>query len=120
MSDTTLYEALGGRDAIEAVVDRFYERVITDEQLAPYFEDVDDEELRKHQAAFLTYVTGGADEYDGRSMEAAHAGLGITAADFAAVAEHLQATLAEFDVPEEHADEVMAAVADLEPAIAGA
>lgn len=113
MTDDTLYEKLGGEEAIHAVVDRFYERVLADDRLAGFFDDTDVQELRAHQAAFLTYVTGGTDEWEGRTMREAHAGLGITDDDFDAVAVHLQETLAEFDVPEEHVETVMTAVADL-------
>lgn len=120
MTDDTLYEKLGGRQAIEAVVDRFYERVLADDRLAGFFDDADVESLRDHQAAFLTYVTGGAESYAGRSMREAHAGLGITEEDFAAVAAHLAATLDEFDVPEEHAEEVLAAVAGLKEEVVAA
>lgn len=119
MTQNTLYEALGGEEAIEAVVDRFYERVLTDDQLAGYFEDTDVDELRAHQSAFLAYVTGGADDYEGRSMREAHAGLGITRGDFVAVADHLRTTLDELGVPDEHAEDVMTAVADLEDAVVG-
>lgn len=120
MSDTDLYEALGGEEAIDAVVDQFYERVLADESLAHHFEDVDMDELRAHQASFLTYVTGGADEWEGQSMREAHEGLGITGEEFAAVAEHLQATLTDLGVPEEHAETVMAEVAALEDEVVAA
>jgi len=113
MTENTLYEKLGGREAVEAVVDRFYERVLADERLASFFEDTDVDALREHQTEFVTYVTGGTDAYDGQSMRAAHADLGITEADFAAVADHLRATLEEFEVPAEHADAIMAEVAGL-------
>lgn len=96
--DSTLYDRLGERDAIGAVVDRFYERVLADEALAPYFEDVDVDELRDHQTAFLSAVAGGPDEYSGDDMATAHAGLAITDDDFDAVADHLGATLEEFEV----------------------
>lgn len=114
MTETTLYEKLGGREAVDATVDRFYERVLDDDRLAGFFDDTDVDELRDHQRTFITYVTGGADAYDGRSMREAHADLGITEADFAAVADHLRTTLDELGVPKEHADAVMAAVAELE------
>lgn len=113
MTETTLYEKLGGREAVEAVVDRFYERVLADDRLAGFFDDTDMDALRQHQTAFITYVTGGADSYPGKSMREAHADLGITEEDFAAVADHLRSTLEEFDVPEEHADAIMTEVAGL-------
>lgn len=45
----TLYDRLGGRDAIAAVVDRFYDRMLADETVAHFFEDVDMQRQRAHQ-----------------------------------------------------------------------
>lgn len=115
--NVTLYDRLGGQEAIEAVVDRFYERVLDDDRLRPYFEDTDMDRLRRHQTMFLSFATGGPVEYGGRDMETAHAGLGITDEDFAAVAVHLQAALKEFDVDDEDvqavAEEIMALKEDV-------
>lgn len=55
----TLYERLGGEDAIAAVVDEFYDRVVADEQVAYYFEDVDMQQQRAHQTQFISSVAGG-------------------------------------------------------------
>lgn len=71
-SEKTLYERLGGQEVIGAVVEEFYDRVLADEQLEPYFEDTDSEELRAHQKEFLIYVTGEENDYEGPSMYAAH------------------------------------------------
>lgn len=115
--DRSLYERLGGRASIEAVVDEFYERVLADESLAPYFVDADVDELRRHQTAFLTAVAGGPDAYDGRKMRAAHDHLDVTAGVFERVAEHLAAALSAFDVPEGDREKVLSAVASYEDAI---
>jgi len=115
--DETLYDELGGEAAIGAVVDEFYDRVLDDEQLVGYFEDTDMDELRSHQTKFLSAVTGGPVEYSGADMREAHAGLALTEDDFARVAEHLEASLAEFDVPEEHIETVLGEVSDLKGAI---
>lgn len=115
MTDSaTLYERLGGEDAIAAVVEEFYERVLADDQLAPYFEGTDMAAQRAHQTQFLSAVAGGPVEYSGESMREAHAHLEIDHEDFMAVAGHLQASLEAFDVPGEEVDEVVTAVAGLE------
>lgn len=113
MSDATLYERLGEGDAIEAVVDRFYERVLDDERLEGYFEDVDVDRLRDHQVQFFGAVTGGPVEYTGDDMRAAHEHLGLTDEDFDAVADHLDATLREFEVGEGPRSEVLETVGSL-------
>jgi len=110
----TLYDRLGGEEAIAAVVDEFYDRVLADDQLASFFEDVDMERQRAHQTAFITSVTGGPDLYDGMDMRRAHAHLDLQAEDFAAVADHLDDALAEFEVDDEDRAAVMSAVAELE------
>jgi len=98
----TLYEELGGGDAIEAVVDDFYERVLADESIAHHFEGLSMDELRDHQAQFLSVVTGGPTEYTGADMRTAHAHLALSDDDFDAVAGHLDAALADNGVDDEH------------------
>jgi len=115
--EATLYERLGGRDGIEAVVTSFYDRVLDDESLAVYFEDTDVDELRDHQRAFLSAVTGGPDQYDGATMRAAHAHLDLTADDFAAVAGHLDAALREAGVGDDDREGVLSAVSSHEAEI---
>src|SRR5215470_8514444 len=91
---TSLYEKLGEEAAIAKVVDGFYERVLADGSLAPFFDGVDMPALRRHQAAFLGAATGGPQPYTGPDLAAAHAGRGITDEHFDRVAEHLAAALA--------------------------
>jgi len=109
----TIYQAIGGRDAVEAVVDDFYERVLDDDQLTPYFEDTDMEDLRAHQVQFISAVAGGPVEYTGDDMREAHAHLDVEEADFDLVGRYLQETLSENGVPEEHVETIMAEVAAL-------
>jgi hemoglobin len=120
MSGKSLYDRLGGEVALDAVVDEFYDRVLADEELRPYFADVSMDELHDHQKQFLSAVTGGPVEWDGQDMDRAHAHLDVTSEDFAAVAEHLRATLVALDVPEEERTAVMETVAMLEPSIVSA
>lgn len=115
----SLYERLGGREAIEAVVDEFYDRVLADPQLAPYFADVDMTRQRAHQTAFIAAVTGGPAEYDGDDMREAHAHLDLSESDFGAVAGHLDDALAECGVADEDRETVRSEVASLKPAVLG-
>ncbi len=99
--DISDYEAIGGRPAVAQVVDRFYERVLGDEQLAPYFASVEMPRLKGHQVMLLTQVLGGPTAYEGRDLGSAHKGLGITDDHFGLVAAHLVDTLREAGVDDE-------------------
>ena len=94
----SIYETLGKDVGISAAVDDFYERVLADPQLVPYFDGVDMRRLRGHQTKLLVQVTGGPVGYDGRDLAAAHQGLGIGSEDFDRVVAHLAATLTDLGV----------------------
>jgi len=119
MQTTSLYEALGGKEAIGAVVDAFYKRVVADGRLAMMFAGLDMAQQRKHLSAFLAMAFGGPSEYRGRGNRAAHQGLGITVEQFGAVAGHLQATLVHFGVPVSLIETVLGAVAGLREDVVG-
>lgn len=112
-----LYDRLGGSDGIDAVVEEFYDRVLADESINHHFEGVDMAELRDHQRAFLTMVTGGPAACDGADMGQAHAHLAITEAGFAAVAGHLDDALRACGVADSDREAVLSEVADLEDAV---
>lgn len=108
----TLFDRLGGEASIELAVDKFYERVLSDERIKHFFDGVDMPKQRKHQRAFLTYAFGGTSNYNGRSMREAHKKLveqrGLNSEHFDAVAENLIATLREMGVSDELIAEVAA------------
>lgn len=108
----TLFERLGGSEAVHLAVDKFYERVLNDDRVKHFFEGVDIARQREHQRAFLTYAFGGAPHYDGRPMRKAHQQLvetgGLRGEHFDAVAEDLVLTLQEMGVSQELIDEVVA------------
>ncbi|MBB3675095.1 group I truncated hemoglobin [Modestobacter versicolor] len=106
----SLYERLGQEVGIRTAVDDFYARVVSDPQLAHFFEGIDLPRLRRHQTALLVQVTGGPVDYSGRSLAEGHAGLGITPADFDRVVGHLVDTLTALGVPAEDIGEVGAAL----------
>jgi hemoglobin len=94
-----MYQQIGGEAGLKKVVDHFYERLWGDPELKPYFVGIDGEQLKKHQAMFLTFVLGGgASEWAGVSLGAVHSELNITDDAFTKVAWHLTMTLDELDI----------------------
>jgi hemoglobin len=113
----TDYEQIGGARAVSAVVDRFYELVLADPQLAPFFADTDMGRLKRHQVLLISQVMGGPADYDGRELREAHAGRQITSTDFARVVDHLVAALHDTAVPPDVIDRVGAALGTTAPDI---
>lgn len=114
------YERVGGAPAIKAVVERFYERVLADDDLARYFTGLDESgvtQLKRHQAAMISQVLGGPREYTGRDLSEAHRGLKISALHYRRVTHLLAGTLWEFDVSEDIIFDVSEALASLQDAI---
>jgi hemoglobin len=107
----SLYERIGGEAAVNAAVDVFYRKVLTDQSINRFFEAVDMDAQREKQKAFLTMAFGGPNNYAGKDLRAAHARLvasGLNDAHFDAVAGHLSATLRELGVAQELINEVLA------------
>jgi len=100
------YERIGGAPAVRHVVQRFYELILADAQLAPFFDGVDMPRLKRHQVLLISQVLGGPAEYDGRDLHDAHAHLRIGSDDFARVVMHLVTALREADVAPDIIDRV--------------
>lgn len=115
------YERVGGRPAVKAVVERFYERVLADRNLTHYFTGLDEAgmtQLKRHQVAMVSQVLGGPREYTGRELGEAHEALKITAIDYRRVSHLLVGTLWEFKVPEDIIFEVSEVLASLQDVVA--
>jgi len=74
----SIYDELGGRDSMRTAVSVLYRRIIDDEALRPWFEDIDVDRLTAHQRSFLAAAFGGPQTFSGRDLAAAHAGMEIT------------------------------------------
>jgi hemoglobin len=97
----SLYEQLGGQPAVEAAVDSFYRKVLKDERIRHFFDDVDMDKQIAKQKAFLTMVFGGPAHYTGKDMRAGHAHLlsrGLNDSHVDVVIELLGQTLNELGV----------------------
>ncbi|MCM8537861.1 MAG: group 1 truncated hemoglobin [Lentisphaeraceae bacterium] len=105
----SLYEKLGGADAVNAAVDIFYRKVLADDRINRFFEDVDMERQAQKQKAFLTMVFGGPNNYTGLDMRNGHKHLvkmGLDDSHVDAVIELLGATLKELGVGDDDIGEV--------------
>jgi hemoglobin len=114
--EKTLYERIGGYNALAAVVDDFIVRLVSDKQFEKFFSghSIDSKKrIRQHILDQFCAATGGPCVYTGRDMKTSHAGLGITEADWVAAAKHLAASLDKFKVPEKEKGEVLAFVTTL-------
>jgi hemoglobin len=103
----SLYDRLGGLDAIKAAVDSWVARVAGDDRINGKFVRTDIPRLTKEVVDQLCEATGGPCSYTGRSMRETHAGMKTTAGEFDAVMQDLGATLDEFKVPRAEQDELV-------------
>lgn len=104
----SLYERLGGLDAIEAVVDSFVGRCAADDRINGKFERTDVPRLKKMLVDQICEATGGPCAYTGRGMRETHDGMQVTAGEFDALVEDLVTTLGAFDVPQAEQEELLA------------
>jgi hemoglobin len=95
----SLYEQLGGAEAIEAVVAGFYERMLADPEIAPFFRGVQMSRQHQKQVTFFTQALGGPKVYQGGDMVSVHRGMGIADRHFDLLVKHLGDTLNEAGVP---------------------
>jgi hemoglobin len=103
----SLYERLGGLDAITAVIDSFVARCAGDDRINPKFERTDVPRLKKMLVDQVCEATGGPCTYTGRTMSETHDGMAVTAGEFDALVEDLVLTLDEFNVPKPEQDELL-------------
>ncbi len=96
----TLYDRLGGEEAIAAWIDVFYRRVFADPQLSHFFEGVPLERLQTMQREFFAAALDGPIRYTGRPLREVHAELGIKPTHLARFLEHLMETLADREIGE--------------------
>jgi hemoglobin len=105
-----LYEKIGGRDVVTALVRTFYDKVQADQRLARFFQAASMDGLRSKQAMFLTMLLGGTRSFSGMDLNHAHARSreqGLTDADFDALLKLFAESLNEIHVEQEYTDEIL-------------
>ena len=103
----TLYERLGGLDAIRAVADSFVARAAGDDRINAKFARTDVPHLKKNFVDQLCEATGGPCTYTGRDMREAHDAMQVTAGEFDAFIQDLEGVLDEFNVPQTEHQELL-------------
>ena len=103
----SLYERLGGKPAITAVINQFVSNVANDKRISDRFATTDIPRLKKNLVDQVCSASGGPCPYSGRDMKATHAGMKITTADFNALVEDLIASLDKFKVEEAEKKELL-------------
>ena len=110
MAEKPLYDRLGGKPAITAVVDDFVGRVAADNRINGKFANTDIPRLKMLLVEQICQASGGPCTYTGRSMKATHTGMGVSSSDFDALVGDLVATLNKFKVPEREKGELLGAL----------
>lgn len=121
-AEASLYQRLGGYDALSAVTEDFLGRMAADPQLKRFFTGFNESSLkriRQHIVDFLCQATGGPCLYHGQDMKTAHTGLHISEQDWNAAVTDLTATFDKFKVPQKERGEVVAAISGLKGDIVG-
>jgi hemoglobin len=114
----SIYNKIGGYEAIETVVEDFYVRVLADDQLSGFFTGTNMSRLKGKQAEFFAAALGGPEPYTGAPMKQVHQGRGITMHHFGLVAGYLGDALTAAGVPTDTVTEILDAIAPLAADIA--
>lgn len=116
-NEESLFEKMGGVEGVQKLVEVFYDRVLADKELGPFFENVRMEKLLRMQTEFFSAALGGPGIYTGKPIGEIHAGRGITKQHLQRFVEHLLEVLKDQDLDENavnaiygriavHADEI--------------
>lgn len=103
----SLYDRLGGKTAISAVVDQFVANVAGDSRINGRFATTDISKLKGHLVDQICMASGGPCIYKGRDMKTTHAGMSISNADFGALVDDLVKALDTFKVPPREKEELL-------------
>ena len=93
----TLFEKYGGFGTISKIVMAFYDKVLSSEQIGPFFDDIDMSRQIDHQTKFISQIMGGPASYTDEALRQVHAHLQISQSDFDEMARLLEETLEDFD-----------------------
>lgn len=119
MNDQVLFEQLGGIEGVAQMVEHFYQRVLDDAELAPFFAHVDMARLKNMQYEFIVSALGGPVQYSGTELRAAHAGRGITNHHFAKFVGHLADSMESQGISHQLVDAMLGRLATFRDKIVG-
>jgi hemoglobin len=117
-----LYEKVGGTGTIRELVRIFYDRVMSDPRLAPFFPDTDIESLKAKQVMFLVMLLGHQRMFTQHDLNAAHSGArtqGLTDEHFDAMLGHFEASMRQLDVEADYTRAILARIESTRDAVLG-
>jgi hemoglobin len=106
----SLYDRLGGKDAITAVVDQFVTNVAGDARINEFFKNADAKGLKAKLVDQICEASGGPCKYTGKNMKDAHAGMGVKSEHFDALVEDLVKALDQFKVGDQEKKDLLGAL----------
>ena len=115
-AEKSLYERMGGYDAIAAATDDLLQRLTSDPDIGFYWRGHSTDSMKRDRQLivdFLCEAIGGPVVYRGRDMKTSHEGLRITAKEWDIFVVHTVATLDKFNVPEQEKQEFLACAGSL-------
>jgi hemoglobin len=115
----SLYDRLGGKDAITAVVDDFVNTAATDDRIKDFFKNTDAKDLKAKLVDQICEASGGPCKYTGKDMKTVHTGMKITEDHFNALVEDLVKSLDKFKVGEREKNELLGALGGMKGDIVG-
>jgi len=120
MTDKSLYERLGGYEALSAVANDLVSRLQADSQLGRFWQHRGEDGVKREKQLLIDFLcssAGGPMYYTGRDMRTSHEGMQISESDWSAFLGHLNATLEAFSVPKTERAEVVAFIKSTKPDI---
>ena len=115
----TLFESVGGEQVIAELIDEFYDRVLVDPELKPFFKDTSVDKLRRMQREFFSAALDGPITYTGRPLSHVHHGKGITKHHFARYVGHLIDTLRSRDITDQDVNDIISRISTYANEITG-
>lgn len=118
-SEASLYQRLGGVEAIKVVVDDFIGFVAADNRINGRFANTNIANLKQRLVEQVCQGSGGPCEYKGKDMVSAHKGMNISEAEFGALVEDLVKALDKNKVPAKEKGELLGILGPMKPTIVG-
>lgn len=115
----TLFDRLGGALGVAKIIDEMYDRVLADPELAPFFENVSMDGLRRMQYQFIASALDGPVQYTGAELTAIHRGRGITGHHFALFCGHFADAVESHGATQRDVDDALARLATYKDKITG-
>ena len=94
--EKSVYDQVGGFVSVRKIILEFYNRVLDEDELIPYFKTIDMERQIDHQTKFISMLLGGPASFSDKHLEHVHKQMSIQNDHFDLVKDILEETLEDF------------------------